>query len=163
MHPVLRFSDHHHHRRADRGGHLVFCLAGEPLFHRLAHPGVLLGLVCRMAGVHHRSGADPGLLSTWKSWTGKKKTRHILLGFALAAFSWITMAIIVLILDVMMDPGNWLTAPSLWSGFTNPAYGRLFARLYRGRGQRRADPFHPAVRRCALGVRHHAADDPVYA
>lgn len=59
---------------------------------------------------------------TWKTWTGEKKQRHILLGFALAAFSWITMAIIVSILGFMMDPGNWLTHPSLWAGLTNPVY-----------------------------------------
>jgi len=60
---------------------------------------------------------------TWKKWTeqGRKK-EHIMLGFALAFFSWVTMAIIVSILGFMMDPGNWLTDPSLWNGFTNPIY-----------------------------------------
>lgn len=59
---------------------------------------------------------------TWKKWTGERKARHIQLGFALAAFSWITMAIIVSILGFMMDPGNWLTNHTLWEGFTNPVY-----------------------------------------
>lgn len=59
---------------------------------------------------------------TWKSWTGARKGAHVRLGFALAVFSWITMAIIVAILGFMMDPGNWLTDHSLLSGFLNPIY-----------------------------------------
>ena len=60
---------------------------------------------------------------TWKTWTTPQaKRRHIRLGFALAAFSWITMAIIVSILGFMMDPGNWLTDQTLLAGFTNPMY-----------------------------------------
>lgn len=62
---------------------------------------------------------------TWKSWTargGVWKTRHIRLGFALAFFSWVTMAIIVAILGFMMDPGNWLTDHSFWTGVLNPLY-----------------------------------------
>lgn len=60
---------------------------------------------------------------TWKRWaTGGAKRRHIRLGFALALFSWITMAIIVSILGFMMDPGNWLAERSLWSGLMNPIY-----------------------------------------
>ena len=60
---------------------------------------------------------------TWKKWTtSEAKRRHIRLGFALAAFSWITMAIIVSILGFMMDPGNWLTDQTLLAGFTNPIY-----------------------------------------
>lgn len=59
---------------------------------------------------------------TWKKWTGSRKAAHIRLGFALAFFSWVTMAIIVSILGFMMDPGNWLTEHSLWNGFTNPVY-----------------------------------------
>ncbi|NBZ89487.1 c-type cytochrome [Stagnihabitans tardus] len=59
---------------------------------------------------------------TWESWQGARKAAHIRLGFALAVFSWVTMAIIVSILGFMMDPGNWLTDHSLWSGFTNPIY-----------------------------------------
>jgi len=60
---------------------------------------------------------------TWKKWTeGKAKVRHIRLGFALGFFSWVTMAIIVSILGFMMDPGNWLSDHTLWSGFTNPLY-----------------------------------------
>jgi hypothetical protein len=60
---------------------------------------------------------------TWKRWTtGSAKRRHMRLGFALALFSWITMAIIVSILGFMMDPGNWMTERTLWAGFTNPIY-----------------------------------------
>ena len=60
---------------------------------------------------------------TWKKWTSPDaKRRHIRLGFALATFSWITMAIIVSILGFMMDPGNWLTDRTLLAGFTNPIY-----------------------------------------
>ena len=60
---------------------------------------------------------------TWKTWTTPQaKRRHIRLGFALAAFSWITMAIIVSILGFMMDPGNWLTDQTLLAGFSNPMY-----------------------------------------
>lgn len=60
---------------------------------------------------------------TWKKWRdGAAKRRHIRLGFALAIFSWITMAIIVSILGFMMDPGNWLSDSTLLAGFTNPMY-----------------------------------------
>ncbi|WP_139812091.1 c-type cytochrome [Ensifer aridi] len=62
---------------------------------------------------------------TWKKWSARgpeAKRRHIQLGFALAFFSWVTMAIIVSILGFMMDPGNWLSDRSFWSGFTNPLY-----------------------------------------
>ncbi len=50
------------------------------------------------------------------------KIRHIRFGVFLAAFSWLTMAIIVAILGFMMDPGNWLTDHNFFSGFTNPLY-----------------------------------------
>jgi len=62
---------------------------------------------------------------TWKRWSARGqiwKARHIKLGFALAAFSWITMAIIVAILGFMMDPGNWMTDYSFWTGVMNPLY-----------------------------------------
>ncbi len=62
---------------------------------------------------------------TWKKWTargGVWKQRHIQLGFALAIFSWVTMAIIVAILAFMMDPGSWLSDRSFWSGVFNPIY-----------------------------------------
>ncbi len=60
---------------------------------------------------------------TWKRWTeGAAKRRHIRLGFALAAFSWITMAIIVAILGFMMDPGNWPGEQTLLAGIVNPVY-----------------------------------------
>ena len=62
---------------------------------------------------------------TWKSWSARGpewKARHIRLGFALAFFSWVTMAIIVAILGFMMDHGNWLTEHSFWTGVLNPLY-----------------------------------------
>ncbi len=62
---------------------------------------------------------------TWKRWSARGptwKARHIKLGFALAIFSWITMAIIVAILGFMMDPGNWLADRSFWTGVFNPLY-----------------------------------------
>lgn len=60
---------------------------------------------------------------TWQKWTqGRAKFNHILVGYALAVFSWITMAVIVSILGFMMDPGNWNTEKSLLNGFTNPIY-----------------------------------------
>ncbi|NIM16187.1 MAG: cytochrome c [Candidatus Aminicenantes bacterium] len=50
------------------------------------------------------------------------KRRHIRFGAALSVFSWLTMVIIVAILGFMMDPGNWLSDRSFFSGFTNPLY-----------------------------------------
>lgn len=50
------------------------------------------------------------------------KQKHLRFGIGLAAFSWITMAIIVAILGFMMDPGNWHTERTLWSGLFNPIY-----------------------------------------
>ena len=60
---------------------------------------------------------------TWKKWSeGRAKERHIRLGFTLGFFSWVTMALIVAILGFMMDPGNWMTEHTLWSGIANPIY-----------------------------------------
>jgi mono/diheme cytochrome c family protein len=61
---------------------------------------------------------------TWeKSNTSEKeKAKHIRVGTALAAFSWITMAIIVAILSFMMDPGSWNNDKTFLSGFLNPIY-----------------------------------------
>ncbi|WP_395828761.1 c-type cytochrome [Elstera sp.] len=62
---------------------------------------------------------------TWKKWSARGpdwKRKHIRLGFALAFFSWVTMAIIVAILGFMMDPGNWLTDHSFWTAIFNPLY-----------------------------------------
>lgn len=50
------------------------------------------------------------------------KVYHVLIGFGLAVFSWITMAIIVAILGFMMDPGNWNNEKEFWNGFANPIY-----------------------------------------
>ena len=54
--------------------------------------------------------------------SAEAKQKHLRLGIFLAAFSWITMAIIVAILGFMMDPGNWLTERTLISGLLNPMY-----------------------------------------
>lgn len=61
---------------------------------------------------------------TWKksNQDQQSKRKHIKLGFSLALFSWITMAIIVAILGFMMDPGSWNTDKSFVSGFFNPLY-----------------------------------------
>jgi len=50
------------------------------------------------------------------------KGRHVMIGYFLAVFSWITMAIIVAILGFMMDPGNWNNDKQFWNGFANPMY-----------------------------------------
>lgn len=54
--------------------------------------------------------------------TPEAKLKHLRFGIFLATFSWITMAIIVAILGFMMDPGNWMSDRSLWSGLFNPMY-----------------------------------------
>lgn len=61
---------------------------------------------------------------TWKksNESPKQKLKHIRFGFALSAFSWLTMAIIVAILGFMMDTGSWVAEHTLFSGFTNPLY-----------------------------------------
>lgn len=61
---------------------------------------------------------------TWDkaSKSEEAKQKHLRFGVGLAAFSWITMAIIVAILGFMMDPGSWHTERSLWSGLFNPMY-----------------------------------------
>ncbi len=59
---------------------------------------------------------------TWKRMTGAAKGRHVAIGGALAAFSWLTMAIITAILGFMMDPGNWMTSHNFLSGLLNPIY-----------------------------------------
>src|SRR5690554_3087954 len=61
---------------------------------------------------------------TWKNANKslKAKLKHIKFGWFLAAFSWITMAIIVAILGFMMDTGNWNNDKTLLNGFTNPIY-----------------------------------------
>ncbi len=59
---------------------------------------------------------------TWKSMTGARKRLHIRLGYALAAFSWITMALITAILGFMMHPGEWSTTRGLIDGILNPLY-----------------------------------------
>ena len=66
------------------------------------------------------------LLLTWYlSWgrmQGARKRLHIGIGFALAAASWATMAIIVAILGFMMDSGSWLDLQGLLRGVFNPIY-----------------------------------------
>lgn len=58
----------------------------------------------------------------WKQWTGLKKRMHLRLGVILCIASWLTMAIIVAILGFMMDPGNWQSDRTFWSGVLNPLY-----------------------------------------
>ncbi len=61
---------------------------------------------------------------TWKSSNvnAKSKKRHIVLGYGLAFFSWITMAVIVAILGFMMDPGTWVLKKSFFSAVFNDIY-----------------------------------------
>jgi|GEM_PF-168635 len=61
---------------------------------------------------------------TWKKSTISEtaKKRHIIFGAVLSVFSWMTMAIVTAILGFMMNPGSWLTRPSMLTGFTNPLY-----------------------------------------
>ncbi|WP_262964531.1 c-type cytochrome [Methylobacter psychrophilus] len=67
------------------------------------------------------------IMAYFLSWQSASKSpeaklKHLRLGIFLAAFSWITMAIIVAILGFMMDPGNWMTKRTLLSGLFNPMY-----------------------------------------
>lgn len=50
------------------------------------------------------------------------KLRHVRFGLGLSIFSWLTMAIIVAILGFMMDPGNWVSSRTFFSGVLNPLY-----------------------------------------
>ena len=59
---------------------------------------------------------------TWKSWQGERKAAHQRLGWSLAAFSWITMALIVAVLAFMMSSGHWSEQRTFWSAFLNPLY-----------------------------------------
>jgi hypothetical protein len=61
---------------------------------------------------------------TWKrsEKSRQAKKKHIIFGAVLSLFSWFTMAIIVAILGFMMDPGNWLSENTFWSGVFNPLY-----------------------------------------
>jgi hypothetical protein len=60
----------------------------------------------------------------WKKSNESQQTkiRHIRFGAALSVYSWLTMVIITAILSFMMDPGNWLSDRSFFSGFGNPLY-----------------------------------------
>ncbi len=59
---------------------------------------------------------------TWSRMQGARKRLHVGMGFTLAVFSWLTMAIITAILGFMMDPGNWMTDRSFLTGVFNPIY-----------------------------------------
>lgn len=61
-------------------------------------------------------------VETWKRWDGPRKAAHLRLGYALAAFSWITMALITAILGFMMEPGAWQASHRLVDGILNPLY-----------------------------------------
>ena len=58
----------------------------------------------------------------WSKKSKKAKKQHVIFGVALSIFSWLTMAIIVAILGFMMDPGNWNSDNTFWSGVLNPLY-----------------------------------------
>lgn len=59
---------------------------------------------------------------TWKTWTGSRKVAHIRIGYAYAAMSFLTMALITAILGFMMTPGDWTQSRSLWDAILNPLY-----------------------------------------
>ncbi len=59
---------------------------------------------------------------TWNGWGRRHKVAHIVMGYSLAFFSWITMVVIVAILSFMMDIGTWAEQPSLLTGVLNPIY-----------------------------------------
>lgn len=64
---------------------------------------------------------------TWDKLTGARKKWHVVLGVALAAFSWITMAVITAILGFMMNPGQWVSdvvtpQVDLLGAILNPIY-----------------------------------------
>ncbi len=59
---------------------------------------------------------------SWQGWGRRHKGLHVGAGFALAAFSWLTMAIIVAILGFQMDTGVWTVRPGLGSAIMNPIY-----------------------------------------
>lgn len=60
---------------------------------------------------------------TWKRYAAPRlKHRHLWIGAALSAFSWITMALIVAILGFMMNPGDWHGDRDFFSAFLNPIY-----------------------------------------
>ncbi len=61
-------------------------------------------------------------LSWKKADTPKKKRRHIKIGVALSIMSWLTMALIVAVLGLMMKPGEWNQARTFGSAMTNPLY-----------------------------------------
>lgn len=63
-----------------------------------------------------------GYFLLWKRWSGDKKPRHIRFGIVLSVASWLTMAVIVAILAFMMDPGNWRSLRTFWTGVLNPLY-----------------------------------------
>lgn len=59
---------------------------------------------------------------TWDKWKGAKKYLHLRVGYSLAIFSWITMAIITGVLAAKLTPGLWNETLSFWNAFFNPTY-----------------------------------------
>jgi mono/diheme cytochrome c family protein len=65
---------------------------------------------------------------TWTRLAAPTQKRwHLSIGVALAAFSWLTMAIIVAILGFMMSPGDWTTSRGLVDAILNPLYAPQLA------------------------------------
>lgn len=62
------------------------------------------------------------VVTYFKTWKTMDKAKHIRLGFAYAAFSFVTMCIIVGILGAMLTPDRWLAERGFWQGFLNPSY-----------------------------------------
>lgn len=71
--------------------------------------------------------SEVGLILWWfLSWkkadTPEKKRKHIKIGLALSIMSWLTMALIVMVLGFMMKPGDWNQTRAFWDAATNPLY-----------------------------------------
>ncbi len=60
---------------------------------------------------------------TWKTaWKQRHPRLHLGLGWLLAVFSWLTMAVIVAVLGFQMDTGVWTVDPGFWTAIMNPIY-----------------------------------------
>ena len=60
---------------------------------------------------------------SWRTdWRRRHPRGHLALGWALAAASWLTMAVIVAVLGFQMDTGVWTVDPGFWTAVLNPIY-----------------------------------------